>query len=49
MKTINELLEIRNSLVDEEERAEMYDVMDACDTEEQAVEMLEREIEQLQK
>lgn len=49
MKTINELLEIRNGLVDEDEQAELYDVMDACESEEQAIETLLEEIKQLQK
>lgn len=44
---LNELLELRNELVGEEDRAEMYDVMDAVDTEEEAIEGLAQEVHQL--
>ena len=47
MKTINELLEIRNALVSDEEQVELYDVMDACESEEQAIDFLLQEIENL--
>lgn len=48
MEKLNELLDIRNSLVSEEEMIELYDVLDAFDSVEQAVESLEREIKSLQ-
>lgn len=44
---LNELLELRNELVGAEDRAEMYDLMDAVDTEEEAIEGLAKEIHQL--
>ena len=41
---LNKLLELRNNLVDEEDRIEWYDMMDAMDTEEEAFEEMEQEI-----
>lgn len=41
---LNDLLDLRNSLVDEEDRIEWYDMMDAMDTEERAVEELVQEV-----
>ena len=46
---INELLDMRNALVDDEEKIEIWDVLDACDSEDEAIEGLAREIEQLKK
>lgn len=47
MKKVNELLELRNELVSKEDQVEMYDLMDAADTEDAAVEGLTNEIHQL--
>ena len=44
---INELLELRNELVKETDHIELYDLMDAADTEEQAIEGLAQEVHQL--
>ena len=44
---LNDLLELRNNLVDEEDRIEWYDMMDAMDTEEEAIEELAQEIHRL--
>ena len=44
---INELLELRNELVSKENQVELYDLMDACDTEEEAIEGLAKEVHQL--
>jgi len=44
---INQLLEIRNKLVDEAEKIELYDVMGAFDSENAAIEGLTKEIGQL--
>ena len=41
---LNKLLELRNNLVDEEDRIEWYDMVDAMGTEEEAVEEMEQEI-----
>ena len=47
MRELNKLLDIRNDLVEEDERVEVYDLMDVFDTVEQAVEALKKEIENL--
>lgn len=44
---LNDLLELRNKLVDEEDRIEWYDMMDAINTEEESIEELAQEIYQL--
>lgn len=44
---LNELLELRNELVKEADRIELYDLMDAADTEEEAIEGLAKEVHQL--
>lgn len=44
---IGELLDLRNELVSDEDRVELYDLMDACDSEEQAIENLSQEVHQL--
>lgn len=47
MRELNQLLDKRNELVGEDDRVEMYDLMDAFDTVEQATEALNKEIENL--
>ena len=44
---LNDLLELRNNLVDEEDRIDWYDMMDAMNTEEEASEDLVQEIYRL--
>ena len=44
---LNDLLDLRNNLVGEDDRIEWYDMMDAMDTEETAVEELAQEIHRL--
>ena len=44
---LNELLELRNELVSEEDHIELYDLMDAADTEDEAIEGLAQEVHQL--
>ena len=44
---LSKLLELRNSLVREEERIEWYDMMDAIDTEDRAIEEMVQEIYRL--
>lgn len=44
---LSSLLELRNSLVEEEERIEWYDMMDAIDTEEEGIEQMVQEINRL--
>ena len=44
---LNNLLVLRNRLVEEEERIEWYDMMDAIDTEELAIEQMAQEIYRL--
>lgn len=44
---INELLELRNELVGAEDQIELYDLMDAVDTEDEAIEGLAQEVHQL--
>lgn len=44
---LNDLLELRNILVCEDDRIEWYDMMDAMDTEEEAIEELVQEIHRL--
>ena len=44
---LNELLELRNELVNEEDQVELYDLMDAFDTEDEAIENLAKETHQL--
>ena len=44
---LNKLLELRNNLVDEEDRIEWYDMMDAMNTEEEAFEEMLQEVRQL--
>ena len=47
MRKLNELLDMRNELVSEADHIEIYDIMDAADTEEQAIDGLAQEIHQL--
>lgn len=44
---LNELLELRNELVSAEDKIELYDLMDAADTEEEAIEGLAQEVHKL--
>lgn len=44
---LGELLDLRNELVSAEDRIEQYDLMDAADTEEEAIEGLAQEVHQL--
>ena len=44
---LNDLLELRNSLVNEDDRIDWYDMMDAMNTEEEASEDLVQEIYRL--
>ena len=44
---LNELLELRNELVSQEDQIELYDLMDAADSEEEAIEGLAKEVHQL--
>lgn len=44
---LNNLLELRNRLVKEEDRIEWYDVVDAFDTEEKAIEEMVQDIYRL--
>lgn len=44
---LNDLLELRNNLVDEDDRIDWYDMMDAMNTEEEASEDLVQEIYRL--
>lgn len=44
---LNDLLELRNKLVDEEDRIDWYDMMDAMGTEDEAIEELAQEIHRL--
>lgn len=44
---IGELLDLRNELVGAEDHVELYDLMDACDSEKQADENLTKEVHQL--
>ena len=44
---LNDLLELRNNLVDEEDRIDWYDMMDAIAMEDAAIEELVQEISKL--
>lgn len=44
---LNDLLELRNRLAGEDDRIDWYDMMDAMDTEEEAVEEMLQEVRHL--
>lgn len=47
LSKLNDLMELRNKLVSEENHIEWYDMMDAMDTEDAAIDELAQEINRL--
>lgn len=47
LSKLNDLMELRNKLVDEDDRIEWYDMMDSIGTEDEAIEELAQEIYRL--